>query len=190
MGKRTRPEDNEPPARRLKGFEPASILLHARIQRAGEKRGFASARILTHWDEIAGPELAPVTRPVKVGYARAGLGATLTLLVAPAWAPVVEMSRERLRARVNAAYGFNAIGRIVITQTAACGFAEAQAAFAPQAGPPPARTADAEPPPASAPPAPAVEGIRDARLRGALERLARKIAARAARPRPSAGETA
>jgi hypothetical protein len=170
MAKRAKPEDNAPPARRMKGFEPASRLLQTRIQRAGERRGFASARILTHWDEIAGPDLAPVTRPVKVGYAREGLGATLTLLVAPAWAPIVEMSRERLRARVNAAYGFNAIGRIVLTQTAAAGFAEAQAAFAP-----------APPPPVAAPPpAPAVEGVQDVRLRAALERLARSVAARAA----------
>ena len=163
MAKRARPDDTQPPARRLKGFEPASRLLHARIQRAGEKRGFASARILTHWDEI-----------VKVGYAREGLGATLTLLVAPAWAPVVEMSRERLRARVNAAYGFNAIGRIVLTQTAAAGFAEAQAAFAP--APAPAAPA------AALPPESPVEGVQDPRLRMALERLARSIAARAARP--------
>lgn len=176
MAKRPRTDDSQPPERRMKGFEAASRLVHTRIQRAGEKRGFASARILTHWDEIAGPDLAPVTRPVKVGYAREGLGATLTLLVAPAFAPIVEMSRERLRARVNAAYGFNAIGRIVLTQTAAAGFAEAQAAFAP------ARPAT----PAAEPAAPAaaaseIAGVQDARLRGALERLARHVAARAAR---------
>jgi hypothetical protein len=173
MARRAKPDDSQPPERRLKGFEPASRLVHARIQRAGEKRGFASARILTHWDAIAGPDLAPITRPVKVGHAREGLGATLTLLVAPALAPIVEMSRERLRARVNAAYGFNAIGRIVLTQTAAAGFAEAQAAFAPP------RPAPAAPPP---PPAPEVAGVKDARLRGALERLAACVAARAARP--------
>ena len=37
-----------------------------------------------------------------------------------------------LRARVNAAYGYNAIARLRITQTAPTGFAEGQAQFAPE----------------------------------------------------------
>jgi hypothetical protein len=155
--------------RRLRGFEAAGRLVQPQIQRATEKRGFAAARVLTHWDEIAGPELARITRPVKVGQGRGGLGATLTLLVAPAHALIVEMSRERLRARVNAAYGCNAIGRIRIVQTVPTGFAEAQAAFAPK---PPSQPATV------LPPAPPVTGVRDAGLRAALERLAQNVAAR------------
>jgi hypothetical protein len=42
---------------------------------------------------------------------------------------MLEMQKEILRARVNACYGYNAIARIRITQTAPTGFAEGQAAF-------------------------------------------------------------
>ena len=89
------------------------------------------ARLLTHWAEIAGEDLARITRPVKIGYARDGFGATLTLLTTSAQAPMVQMQLPQLRERVNACYGYNAISRIALTQTAPTGFAEGQAEFAP-----------------------------------------------------------
>jgi hypothetical protein len=119
------------PERRMRGFEAASGLLQQRIRAAGESRGFAVTRLLTQWADIAGDGLARITRPVKIGYGRDGMGATLTLLVAPAHAPMVQMDLPRLKDRVNAAYGYNAIARISLTQTAATGFAEGQAQFAP-----------------------------------------------------------
>ena len=128
---------SQPPAepkqltRRMRGFEPASGLVADRIRAAGEKRGFAVARLLTAWPEIAGAELASITRPVKIGYGREGMGATLTLLTTSAQAPMVQMQLLRLKERVNACYGYNAIARISLTQTAATGFAEGQAQFAP-----------------------------------------------------------
>jgi hypothetical protein len=104
----------------MRGFEPAFGLMARRCAHAGESRGFAVARLLTHWAEVAGEDLARITRPVKVGYGREGLGATLTAAGAAApMAPMVEMQKERLRERVNAVYGYNAISRIVLTQTAA-----------------------------------------------------------------------
>jgi hypothetical protein len=42
---------------------------------------------------------------------------------------MVEMQKERIRERVNACYGYRAISKVRITQTAPQGFAEAQAAF-------------------------------------------------------------
>ncbi|WP_411957421.1 DUF721 domain-containing protein [Paracoccus homiensis] len=116
--------------RRKRGFEAASSLLSHRVQKAAEGRGFAVARLLTHWPEIAGADLARMTRPVRVSHSRAGLGATLTLLTSGPTAPMVEMQLPQLRERVNACYGYNAIQKIVLTQTAATGFAEGQAQFA------------------------------------------------------------
>lgn len=115
--------------RRMRGFERASSLVTDRIRTAGEKRGFAVARLLTHWAEIAGEATARVARPVRIGYGRDGMGATLTLLTTGAAAPMVQMQLPQLRDRVNACYGYNAISRIALTQTAASGFAEAQAAL-------------------------------------------------------------
>jgi hypothetical protein len=152
------------PARRMRGFEPASGLLQQRIRAAGEQRGFAVTRLLTQWAEVAGADMAAITRPVKVGYGREGMGATLTLLVASAHAPMVQMDLPRLKDRVNAAYGYAAIARISLTQTAATGFAEGQASFtgAPKALPDPALQAEAR---AVAAP------VKDDSLRAALEAL-------------------
>jgi hypothetical protein len=122
------PAPETTPSRRMRGFEPAAQLLTQRIRAAGEARGFAVARLLTQWDQIAGPEMAAVTRPVKVHYGREGLGATLTLLVAPAHAPMVQMSLPRLIDRVNAAYGYAALDR----RHRLCGGADA--VFRPCAG--------------------------------------------------------
>lgn len=157
----------------MRGFEPAFGLMAREVRQAGESRGFAVAKLLTHWEEVAGKDLAAVTRPVKVGYGREGFGATLTLLVRGAAAPVVEMQKEALRARVNAVYGYNAIARIHLTQTAATGFAEGQAQFtaAPKAPPPPDPALEAE---ARA----RAEGVADDGLRAALERLGQNILTR------------
>jgi hypothetical protein len=51
------------------------------------------------------------------------------LLTTGSNAPMLEMQKEQLRAKVNAVYGYNAIARVRVTQTAATGFAEGQVAF-------------------------------------------------------------
>lgn len=154
-----------------KGWETASTLLADRIRKAGESRGFAVAKLLTHWDQIVGPDLAAQTRPVKMGYSRDGLGATLTVLAQGAVAPLVEMQKTLIRDRVNACYGYAAVTRIAITQTGAAGFAEAQAPFV--AAPPRA--------PDTAVQALARESagdVKDEGLRLALERLGAHILSR------------
>lgn len=123
------PDSSTGPKRRGRGFRPAATVLAARVQKAAEGRGFAVARLLTHWPQIAGPELAAVTQPVRIAHARSGLGATLTLLTSGPMAPMVEMQLPALRERVNACYGYNAVQRITLTQTAAQGFAEGRAMF-------------------------------------------------------------
>ena len=161
------PSPASPASRRMRGFEAASSLLGDRIRSAGEKRGFAVARLLTHWSDIAGEDLARVTRPVKVGYSRDGFGATLTLLTTSAQAPMVQMQLPKLRERVNACYGYAAISRISLTQTAPSGFSEGHAEFgdAPRAEVPAADPALCRE--ASA----AAEGVQDDGLRAALEAL-------------------
>ncbi|WP_444461119.1 DUF721 domain-containing protein [Rhodobacter capsulatus] len=175
---------NERPAapnklRRMRGFEAAAGLVKERIRTAGESRGFAIARLVTHWAEVVGPEIAAHARPVKIGYGREGIGASLTLLVEGPMAPMIDMSREKIRARVNACYGYNAISRILITQTAATGFAEGQAAFAPA----PKKVPAAPNPEVCARAQAATEGLADAGLRAALEDLARNILMKPARRR-------
>ena len=59
-----------------KGFKRTATLLGDRIRKAGESRGFAVSRVLTHWAEIVGSDLAQMCRPVEVSYGRGGFGAT------------------------------------------------------------------------------------------------------------------
>ncbi len=162
------------PSRRMRGFEAASGLLKDKIKSAGESRGFAVARLLTHWADIAGEDLARMTRPVKVGYSRDGFGATLTLLVSSTQAPMVQLQLPKLREKVNAVYGYAAISRITLTQTAPTGFAEGQAAFSPT----PTPAAMAVDPAIMLAAAETAAPVQDPGLRAALEALAQNILSR------------
>jgi hypothetical protein len=170
MPRKPKPQKIEPPRRRMRGFETAAALLSRELKAPAEKRGFGEAKLLTHWPEIVGDDLAAIARPVKITYGR-GFGGTLVVLTTGASAPVLEMQKERLIERVNATYGYRAVAHVHITQTAPTGFAEGQVAF---------RSAQ----PKSAPkPAPArmaralegMDGIEDAGLKQALARLAENV---------------
>jgi len=167
--------------RRMRGFEPAAGLLREPIRKVGESRGFAATRLLTHWAEIAGRDLAALCRPVKISYAQGGLGATLTVLASGAAAPLVQMQLPALKERVNACYGYAAIARIQVTQTAAQGFGEmpgfgeSQTAFNAANIAPPSPQALAR---ARQVVGGLTEGVTDTGLKDALERLAENVLTR------------
>ncbi len=156
-----------------KGFSRAATLLQGRIRVASESRGFAQSRLLTHWAEIVGENVAAVAIPVSVGYGKGGLGATLTVLTTGAQAPMVEMQKEQLRERVNACYGYNAIARVRITQTAPTGFADGKVAF--QAAPKPTSPPD---PDVVAAARDVAQGVASDDLRLALQALATNVLAK------------
>ncbi|MEM1429795.1 MAG: DUF721 domain-containing protein [Pseudomonadota bacterium] len=164
--------------KRSSGFRQAGALVGAQIRKAGETRGFAVTRVLTHWEEIVGTDVAQICRPVEVGYGRGGMGATLVLLTTGSQAPILQMQEERLRDRINACYGYAAISRIRITQTAPVGFAEGATPFtgprdAPPAAPAPAHVEQATDWAAD---------VGDDGLRRALETLGTNVLTRSARP--------
>lgn len=157
--------------KRGKGFAQTGSFLRGRIRDASAQRGFAQSRLLTHWDEIAGPEIARISRPVEVSYAKGGFGATLVLLTTGSNAPILEMEKDKLRARVNAVYGYSAIARVRVTQTAPTGFSSGQIAFSdpkpkPKPGPSKAVVKRASE---------QVAPVKDAGLRAALEQLGANI---------------
>ena len=106
--------------------------MQTRIRKASEARGFAVTRLLTHWAEIVGDGTAKIATPVKVSYGKGGMGATLSVLTTGAQAPMLEMQKEQIRDKVNACYGYRAISRVRITQTAPVGFTKGQVAFEPE----------------------------------------------------------
>lgn len=158
--------------RRKRGFERASGLVTTQIRTASESRGFAVSRLLTHWAEVVGVDIARTCRPVNVSYGR-GFGATLTLLTTGAEAPMLEMQKDAIRDRVNACYGYKAIHKVRITQTAATGFAEGRAQFEP--APKPEKIV----PETSQAAKQAAQNVADDDLRLALERLGANVLSQA-----------
>jgi len=163
-----KPTPPKPPARRRRGFEHTASLLSGQIRKLGETRGFAVSRLLTHWAEIVGTDLAGSAQPVKVHYGRQGLGATLTVLTTGAQAPMLEMQKEKIRDKVNACYGYAAISRIRITQTAPTGFAEPKSEFT-------AAPKNAPNPQAKAVASSLSRDVGDESLREALEKLGENV---------------
>ncbi len=159
--------------RRTRGFERTSGLLQGQIRKASESRGFAESRLLTHWSEIVGDAISDIAVPVKISYSQGGFGATLTVLTTGAQAPMLQAELPKILERVNACYGYAAIARIRITQTAPIGFAEGQVAFrtAPKAPAP-------EDPLVGAAARKVAENVTDQNLRQALEALARNVLSR------------
>lgn len=153
-----------------RGFSHAASLMQGSIRKATESRGFAVSRLLTAWAEIVGEAVASVARPVDISYARDGFGATLTLLTTGAQAPMLDMQTEEIRERVNACYGYNAISRVRITQTAPTGFSEGQVAFTQAPKPAVPRAA-----PITAEAREIAEGVGSAELRVAIEALAANV---------------
>ena len=153
-----------------KGAVHAATLMERQVRQAGESRGFAVSRLLTRWTEVAGDSISAICQPVEVSFARGGMGATLTVLTTGAQAPMLEMQKEKLRERVNACYGYQAIRRIHITQTAATGFAEDAAGYTPPPRRPDPKVAERARDQAI--------GIGDADLRAALERLGTNVLSR------------
>lgn len=158
-----------------RGFRRASAAAPGALKKAGAKRGFAEARLLTDWREVVGAELAAICHPVKISYRRAdaGLGATLVLAVTAGRAPEVDMARPRIIEMVNACYGYRAVSRVTIDQSRD---------HVPAKRPAPRGMAEDAAPWEGPPRAPLrVEGVEDEGLRDALGRLGTYIAARSAR---------
>ncbi|MEM6306666.1 MAG: DciA family protein [Pseudomonadota bacterium] len=150
------------PKRRSKGFRKTITLVDDRLRKAGESRGFAVTRLLTHWEDVVGPDMADICTPVKVTYAKSAFGATLVVLTTGAQAPMLSMQLDQIRARVNACYGYNAISKVRLTQTAPMGFSDTQAVFHPKQMPVPISPA------AQSNAMQATSDIKDPELRAAL----------------------
>jgi hypothetical protein len=154
-------------------FKPASDLLRSKIRELGEARGFSATRLLTHWSEIVGPEVASIARPLEIRHPRPRPGhppegATLTVLALGAAALRLEMDKERIRERVNACYGYAAIARLRIRQAGPEAFA------AEVAGGPP-KPAQPEPRDLRALAEPLADGVSNTELRLALAALAANV---------------
>jgi hypothetical protein len=108
---------------------PLSELLGATLSDALKAQGFASAEIIARWADIAGPEIAAHSEPMKINWPRRSGSvagsvtgdeppepATLVLRVeGPAAIEIQHLSAVILE-RVNRFFGWQAIGRIALRQ--------------------------------------------------------------------------
>jgi hypothetical protein len=130
--------------RHLKGFTPGPKAVGSFVpklaQKAFEKFGFATAAILTDWQSIVGPELAAMTAPERLRWPRQPegdggpaesktisktparakptprSGATLILRVDPSRALDVQYKTMQIVERINAYFGYLAVTDLRLIQ--------------------------------------------------------------------------
>ena len=159
-----------PQAERRAGARSVGTFVPRITKAAFEKFGFSTAQLLSDWPQIAGPTLAAFTMPERIVWprrvsgetdegARRGPGATLHLMVDPARALDVQYGQALLIDRINAYFGYRAVGDIRLHQVL-------QPTGAPVAGKP----TQAKPAVPFEPAAP-LDGFTDTGLQAALERM-------------------
>ncbi|MDX2289249.1 MAG: DUF721 domain-containing protein [Hyphomicrobiaceae bacterium] len=171
MAVRTNRTSSRPPGKSVGSFVPQLT------RKAFETYGFASASLITDWETIVGADIARQALPVrlrwpKVPTAPAGDGtdaaeprsrpaATLVLKVSPARALEVQYGAAQIIERINAYFGYRAVGDLRLIQ-------------APLPDRLPVRRMHPSlpaPPAPSMPQHPALPGIADPGLAAALARL-------------------
>jgi len=101
--------------------KPLSALLGGLFSDAFARRGFASRELVTRWAEIAGPEIAAYSEPIKIQWPRPVEGrppepATLVLRVEGPMALEIQHTSDVILERVNRFFGWSAVGRIALRQ--------------------------------------------------------------------------
>ncbi|HLL27929.1 MAG TPA: DciA family protein [Xanthobacteraceae bacterium] len=108
-----------PPARKRRSAVPLADLVGACVNEAFSRQGFAAVEIITHWEDIVGPELARRSEPMRLYWPRRedpdSLG-TLTVRVEGAYAIELQHSAPVVIERVNRYFGWRCVGRIAIRQ--------------------------------------------------------------------------
>src|ERR1700692_875449 len=147
--------------------KPLSVLLSDVFSDAYAKQGFAARELVTRWAEIAGPEMAVHSEPLKIQWPRPVEGkpqepATLVLRVEGPMALEIQHASDVILERVNRYFGWSAVGKLALRQ----------APLSRRDRPKPSRTPD---PTAVAEVAKTLSSVEGDELRGALGRLGASI---------------
>jgi hypothetical protein len=102
-----------PPARRNR-TEPVAREAVGMAAAAFARAGFTDPALVLRWDEIAGPEVARLARPVRLS--EGASGGVLTLKAEPAAALFLQHETRALCDRINAWLGRPAIARLRFVQ--------------------------------------------------------------------------
>jgi hypothetical protein len=147
--------------------KPLSVLLSDVFSDAYAKQGFAARELVTRWAEIAGPEIARHSEPLKIQWPRPVEGqpqqpATLVLRVEGPMALEIQHASDAILERVNRFFGWSAVGRLALRQ----------APLSRRDRAPPSRAPDAQ---SVAEVASTLASVEDEELRAALARLGASI---------------
>src|ERR1700719_3169221 len=142
---------------------PLADLVGACVAGVFERQGFTSREIVTHWDDIVGPEIAAIAEPMRMQWIRSrdpdeSSPATLVLRVEGPAAIEIQHTSAVIIERVNRYLGWQAVARLALQQ----------AAVVRRGRKPPRPKIDEG---AAAAIAAQMTGIADDRLRAALGRL-------------------
>jgi hypothetical protein len=101
--------------------KPLSLLLNDVFADAYGKQGFAARELVTRWGEIAGPNIAAHSEPLKMQWPRPVEGqpqepATLVLRVEGPMALEIQHSADVILERVNRFFGWSAVGKLAFRQ--------------------------------------------------------------------------
>ena len=101
--------------------KPLSVLLSDVFSDAYAKQGFAARELVTRWAEIAGPEIAAYSEPLKMQWPRPVEGqpqepATLVLRVEGPVALEIQHLAPVIVERINCHVGWQAVGAIALQQ--------------------------------------------------------------------------
>ena len=98
---------------------PLADLVNRTLTGAFQKQGFAAIDIITHWEEIVGPELAGRTEPQRLVWARREDPDSVGILhirVEGAYAIELQHLAPVVIERVNRYFGWRCVGRIKLAQ--------------------------------------------------------------------------
>ena len=101
--------------------KPLSVLLSDVFSDAYARQGFAARELVTRWADIAGPEVAAHSEPLKIQWPRPVEGqpqepATLVLRVEGPVALEIQHASDVILQRVNRFFGWSAVGRLALRQ--------------------------------------------------------------------------
>jgi hypothetical protein len=147
--------------------KPLSVLLSDVFSDAYAKQGFAARELVTRWAEIAGPEVAAHSEPLKIQWPRPVEGqpqepATLVLRVEGPMALEIQHASDVILQRVNRFFGWSAVGRLALRQAPLSRRGRRATSLAPD-------------PNAVARVAESLSAVEDEELRAALARLGASI---------------
>ena len=106
----------KPPKNRLNKMRRLSTMIEPMVAPSANERGFAISRLISHWHDIVG-DTAAWCRPADIQFPRGSRNnGTLKLQIASGRGPQAQAMSAQIIDQVNAAFGYQAVGRITLAQ--------------------------------------------------------------------------